>query len=145
MENSSNTTTTSATVTSIPFHQLKSPSIDEYESGMEASISSMASGGDDDEDKQDEDFDQRNDYNQRQFKLNKSHRRMSSGSVSTDSTAPYSPKVLKKKPYFPLQKASLNPSVAMRIHSSISEVRTPNSGYDGDTEGQTNEDNITNH
>ncbi|KAL9542868.1 hypothetical protein MBANPS3_008394 [Mucor bainieri] len=99
------------TTGNIPFSPLRNTFNDDYESGMEASASSMASGGDEDDDFDDvEPEDQKRkeelrklfqerqqpskslmNYTKTSNRLtSKYHRRMSSGNSSTDSNAPVS-------------------------------------------------------
>lgn len=131
----------------IPFSPLRNSSIgfiDDYESGMEASASSMAEEEDDEEEEEIKEkpvpfipTKKRNvvlDY-----KVNKnSHRRMSSGNSSTDSNATVQDKR-------PLKTELSSPLVIHPLRLSRKEdLPTPSSGYDGDTEGPLAEDNNNN-
>lgn len=133
-------------VSQIPFSPLRTSSIgfiDNYESGMEASASSMA-------EEEGEEVPKKSlpggilDFK----KCKASHRRMSSGNSSTDSNATV-PHVSTKRHHViprtefssPLYKNIQNSSVSARL-SRKEELPTPSSGYDGDTEGPLVEDNV---
>ncbi|GAA5797558.1 hypothetical protein HPULCUR_002946 [Helicostylum pulchrum] len=142
-------------VSQIPFSPLRTSSIgfiDDYESGMEASASSMAEEEEEGEEEEEEKEEAPKkslpggilDYK----KCKASHRRMSSGNSSTDSNTTI-PHVSTKRHHVipraeftsPLYKNIQSPSVSARL-SRKEELPTPSSGYDGDTEGPLVEDNI---
>lgn len=138
-------------VNQIPFSPLRTSSIgfiDDYESGMEASASSMAEEEEEEEVIPKKPFPNNNNMilDHKKTKGGHSHRRMSSGNSSTDSnaTTPNSNKrhhVIPSKPDFtsPLYKS---PVVIPSRLSRKEDLPTPSSGYDGDTEGPLVEDNV---
>ncbi|GAA5807419.1 hypothetical protein MFLAVUS_000780 [Mucor flavus] len=139
-------------VSQIPFSPLRTSSIgsiDNYESGMEASASSMAEEEGEEEEEEEEVPKKSLPGGILDFKKCKaSHRRMSSGNSSTDSNATI-PHVSTKRHHViprtefssPLYKNIQNPSLSARL-SRKEELPTPPSGYDGDTEGPLVEDNV---
>jgi hypothetical protein len=131
-----------------PFSPLRNTFVDDYESGMEASASSMASGGDEEDEEEEDEFN-RSSRSTQQTRDQEAFKRMhllqskrfapkkaamtSSGNSSTDSTV--SAKKLFKAPLQSL------PTTVRVLHACRKEdVITPSSGYDGDTEGPLNED-----
>ncbi|CEG64465.1 hypothetical protein RMATCC62417_01432 [Rhizopus microsporus] len=120
--------------THIPASPLRYNAIDEYESGMEASASSMAE--DDDEI-----------VHKKQHLHKKSQAPVASVSSSTssvdESVATKNSSNSAKPTHLKDMKASplriITPSTA-RLLQKTDEVPTPSSGYDGDTEGPLNDD-----
>lgn len=161
------------TPTQIPFSPLRNSSIgfiDDYESGMEASASSMAE--EDEIDLEKEDMTQTQQQHHHQFtkkstiildhkiaggrgKGHTSRRRMSSGNSSTDSNAtmPLPPTSVAsthtqqsttKRHLIPKGEFSsplnVQTPASVRLLARKEDAPTPSSGYDGDTEGPSVED-----
>lgn len=125
--------------TPIPASPLKYNAIDEYESGMEASASSMA--------EEEEEI-----VHKKQHLHKKSQAPTTSVSSSTSSideaTATKIPSSSKKSEHLKNIGASplriITPSAA-RLLQKTEEIPTPSSGYDGDTEGPLNDDTKKTH
>ncbi|KAG2197619.1 hypothetical protein INT47_006682 [Mucor saturninus] len=142
-----------ASVNHVPFSPLRNSSIgfiDDYESGMEASASSMAEEEDLDEDMGEETVEDMP-MKKHHITLNhkhpgsKNHRRMSSGNSSTDSNATTSIPPTTKRHAIPLRSEFTSPLQIIQSPASLrlsrkDDIPTPSSGYDGDTEGPLGED-----
>lgn len=142
-------------VNQIPFSPLRNSSIgfiDDYESGMEASASSMAEEEEIEEEMDDETVEVMPITKKHHIILDykhsdsKSHRRMSSGNSSTDSNATTSIPPHTKRHAIPSRSEFTSPLQIIQSPANIrlsrkDDIPTPSSGYDGDTEGPLVEDN----
>ena len=144
------------TMMQVPFSPLRNSSIgfiDDYESGMEASASSMAEEDEDVTEKEEELYTSSKIQSQKHIMTaskkrtildhksrNNHHRRMSSGNSSTDSNATHTSlsATQKQRSFVPL---ALQNSTTSKL-SRKEDVPTPSSGYDGDTEGPLGEDPV---
>lgn len=138
-------------VNRVPFSPLRNSSrgfMDDYESGMEASASSMAEEEEIDEDEETvEEIPIKKHHTILDYKhsCSRSHRRMSSGNSSTDSNATSSiPPPTKRHALHPRSEFT-SPLQIIQSPANVrlsrkDDVPTPSSGYDGDTEGPLIED-----
>lgn len=141
-------------VNHVPFSPLRNSSIgfiDDYESGMEASASSMAEEEELDEDMEDEEsvkempIKKHHPILDHKHPGSKSHRRMSSGNSSTDSNATTSIPLTTKRHGLSSRSEFTSPLQIIQSPASVrlsrkDDIPTPSSGYDGDTEGPLGED-----
>ncbi|CAO3645673.1 unnamed protein product [Mucor hiemalis] len=158
------------TATQIPFSPLRNSSIgfiDDYESGMEASASSMAEEDEIDLEKEDMTQNQQHQFTKKPIitldhkiagnrpKSHTSRRRMSSGNSSTDSNATIPPPPTSaatvhtqstKRHLIPKGEFSsplnVQSPTSVRLLTRKEDITALSSGYDGDTEGPSVEDNV---